>query len=243
MPNRIIKESIHESEKVNRMTDFQFRLWVNLIAYVDDYGRGDARPAIIKGKCFPLRERLTNADIDAALRALAGIGCVSLYEVDGRPYLCFPHWESHQRIRNKMSKFPAPQECESDCSDNHTVDSNFPQSAASCGETRLESNPIRIQNPNPNPNPNPKDARAREAFAAFWSAYPKKVGKPAAERAFKKVKEADYPLLLPAIEQHKRSKQWQKNDAEFIPNPSTWLNQERWNDTLPQGGVDFMDLV
>lgn len=228
MPNRIIKESIHESEKVNRMTDFQFRLWVNLIAYVDDYGRGDARPAIIKGKCFPLRERLTNADINAALTGLAGIGCVSLYEVDGKPYLYFPNWESHQRVRNKVSKFPAPQE-----------------SAASRGE--LPQVAARIQS-NPNPESesriqNPKDTRVREAFGAFWSAYPKKVGKPAAERAFKKIKESDYPLLLPAIEQHKRSKQWQKNDGEFIPNPATWLNQERWNDTLPQGNVDFMDLV
>ena len=91
MPNRIIKESIHVSEKVNRLTDFQFRLWVNLITYVDDYGRGDARPAVIKGTCFPLRERLTNKDIEAALHGLADIGCVVLYKVDGKPYLCFPN--------------------------------------------------------------------------------------------------------------------------------------------------------
>lgn len=108
MPDRIIKEAIHESEDVNKMTDFQFRLWVNLIAYVDDYGRGDARPAVIKGNCFPLRERLTNADIDAALKALAGIGCIALYEVDGKSYLCFPTWESHQDVRDKKSLFPPP---------------------------------------------------------------------------------------------------------------------------------------
>ena len=108
MPNRIIKESIHTSESVNAMTDFQFRLWVSLITYVDDYGRGDARPAVIKGTCFPLRDRLTAKDIDAALQALAGIGCVGLYTVDGKPYLYFPTWESHQSIRNKKSKYPAP---------------------------------------------------------------------------------------------------------------------------------------
>lgn len=90
------------------MTDFQFRLWVSLITYVDDYGRGDARPAIIKGACFPLRERLTNKDIDAALAGLAGLGCVGLYQVDGKPFLYFPNWEKHQSIRNKRSKFPEP---------------------------------------------------------------------------------------------------------------------------------------
>lgn len=110
MPSRLIKESIHLSEKVSALTDFQFRLWVNLITYVDDYGRGDARPAVIKGACFPLRERVTQKDIDAALAGLAGAGCVGLYTVDGKPYLYFPNWEKHQSIRNKRSKFPAPPE-------------------------------------------------------------------------------------------------------------------------------------
>ena len=124
VPNRLIKSSIHESDKVNRMSDFQFRLWVNLITYVDDYGRGDARPAVIKGNCFPLRERLTAKDIEAALNALAGIGCVSLYEVDGKPYLCFPNWESHQSIRNKKSRFPAP---DSACTQLQAIESNCMQ--------------------------------------------------------------------------------------------------------------------
>lgn len=153
MPNRIIKESIHDSEDVNKMTDFQFRLWVNLIAYVDDYGRGDARPAIIKGKCFPLRDRLTNADINAALKALAGIGCIDLYEVDGKPYLCFPTWESHQRIRQKVSKYPAP-----------PGNDSSPRDAASCGELPQDAARIRIQNPNPESNTNICDAKPRKQF-------------------------------------------------------------------------------
>lgn len=108
MPNRMIKAAIHESEDVSRMTDFQFRLWVNLITYVDDHGRGDARPAIIKGNCFPLRERVTLKDISDALSALAGMGCISLYDVDGKSYLCFPTWDKHQKTRSDTSKYPAP---------------------------------------------------------------------------------------------------------------------------------------
>nr|DAO93909.1 MAG TPA: replisome organizer [Bacteriophage sp.] len=152
MPNRIIKESIHTSEDVNRMTDFQFRLWISLITYVDDYGRGDARPAIIKGACFPLRDRITNKDIDAALRDLAGIGCVSLYEVDGKPYLYFPTWESHQRIQTKKSRFPAPPHGEP------------PLSTVNHGEPPPESNP----NPNTNTNTNPKEsAPTRHAHGQY----------------------------------------------------------------------------
>ena len=153
MPNRMIKDSIHDSEKVNAMSDFQFRLWINLITYVDDYGRGDARPAIIKGKCFPLRERLTNKDIDVALAGLAGIGCIVLYEVDGRPYLCFPNWEKHQSIRNKRSKFPAP-------------DGQLQSIAINCNQ--LQSNvPVIQVEVESKPNSNPKcvtHTRTRETI-------------------------------------------------------------------------------
>lgn len=141
MPNRIIKESIHTSEDVNMMTDFQFRLWVSLITYVDDFGRGDARPAIIKGSCFPLRDRITNKDIEAALRALAGIGCVSLYEVDGKPYLYFPTWESHQTVRNQKSKYPAPAEGQQ----LQAIESNCKQLKANAPVIQSESE----SNPNP----------------------------------------------------------------------------------------------
>lgn len=123
MPNRIIKESMCSSEKIAGLTDFEFRLWIGLITQADDAGRGDARPAIIKGRVFPFRERLSIKDIDAALQVLAAKGCVSLYTVDGKPYFLFPGWVKHQRVRDCKPKYPEPAE-------NHIP----PQFAASCGE-------------------------------------------------------------------------------------------------------------
>ncbi|MBO7253128.1 MAG: hypothetical protein J6V25_10945 [Oscillospiraceae bacterium] len=154
MPNRIIKESIARSEKISGLTDFQFRLWVHLITYVDDFGRGDARAAIIKGACFPFRERLANKDIEKGIAELADAGCVGLYKVDGKPYLYLPNWDEHQRVRNKVSKFPSPEDADENT---HLT--------ASCGE--LLQDAARIQNPNPesriqNPNPESKPAHVRE---------------------------------------------------------------------------------
>lgn len=154
MPNRIIKDSIHTSERLNALSDFQFRLWVSLITYVDDFGRGDARPAVIRGTCFPLRDRITNRDIEAALTTLAGAGCVSLYNVDGKPYLYFPNWESHQSIRNKRSRFPAPEAC----AHLQSIEINCNQSQANA--------PVIQSNPNPNPKENPNSARASGARSA-----------------------------------------------------------------------------
>lgn len=108
MPNRIIKESIRTSKSVNQMTDFQFRLWIYLITYVDDYGRGSADPELLKGLVFPRMKRVREQDIASALAELAGKGAILLYEVDGEPLFYFPNWSEHQRIQTKRSKFPDP---------------------------------------------------------------------------------------------------------------------------------------
>jgi hypothetical protein len=150
VPNRIIKESLCTSEKISDLTDFEFRLWIGLITQADDAGRGDARPAIIKGRIFPLRERVTARDIDASLHALAAKGCVSLYTVGGKPYFWFPGWADHQRVRDVKPKYPSPEEDELNCTQLKTGFDNPPQIAADCGFNPIQSNP----NPNPNPNTN-----------------------------------------------------------------------------------------
>lgn len=70
-------------------------------------------------------------------------------------------------------------------------------------------------------------------FEKFWSAYPKKVGKQAAKKAFNRVK-VPVETLLTAIERQKCSAQWSKDGGQYIPNPVTWLNQGRWDDELEQ---------
>jgi len=71
-------------------------------------------------------------------------------------------------------------------------------------------------------------------FDEFWKSYPKKVGKGAAESAFKKIKKPKETLrqILQALERQKRSEQWTKENGRFIPNPATYLNQRRWEDEL-----------
>lgn len=71
-----------------------------------------------------------------------------------------------------------------------------------------------------------------DGFLSFWSAYPKKVGKDAAWASWQK-RNGDRPpteSLLTAINAQILSPQWQKEKGQFIPNPSTWINQGRWAD-------------
>lgn len=156
--NRILKESTFTSDKISSLTDFEFRLWVGLILSADDAGRVDARPAIIKGQLFALRDRVSAKDIDASLHALAAKGCVSLYTVGGKPYLWFPSWARHQRIRNVRPKYPSPEDKDA-FGQSAANCGKLPQIAADCGKLRPESNPIQ-SNSNTNSNTNPIEAYA-----------------------------------------------------------------------------------
>ena len=67
-------------------------------------------------------------------------------------------------------------------------------------------------------------------FLEFWEMYPKKVDKKGSFRAFKnipKLKEV-FPGIMAALEIQKQSEQWTKNNGQFIPNPTTYIHQERW---------------
>ncbi|MDC5478011.1 hypothetical protein OHW93_17000 [Acinetobacter baumannii] len=71
-------------------------------------------------------------------------------------------------------------------------------------------------------------------FEEFWEAYPKKQQKKTAFEKFKKINFKKYPFekIMNALEQQKSSSQWLKENGQFIPMPSTWIHQERWNDLL-----------
>jgi hypothetical protein len=69
-------------------------------------------------------------------------------------------------------------------------------------------------------------------FAAFWAAYPEKVGRLKAVESYRQaVARIDGPdppgELLAAVERAKLSRQWLQG---YVPNPATWLNQGRWMD-------------
>ena len=71
-------------------------------------------------------------------------------------------------------------------------------------------------------------------FDEFWSAYPRKVAKPEALKAWIKIKPDAETLaaIMAGLAAAKQSRDWTKDDGQFIPHPATWLNQRRWEDQL-----------
>jgi len=110
VPARVVRGEINASESLSRVSpeaDLTFRA---LIVAVDDFGRFDARPAILKATLFPLRSAFTPEKIMRWVRELAEEGCIDLYEVDARPFLALTGWEKHrgEARRTAKSRYPAP---------------------------------------------------------------------------------------------------------------------------------------
>lgn len=74
-----------------------------------------------------------------------------------------------------------------------------------------------------------------DLFDSFWAEYPKKVGKDDARKSWKKRK-VDQTLadqMIAAVRLQRESQQWKRDGGQYIPNPSTWINQGRWQDEVP----------
>lgn len=142
MPNRVIKESICVSEDIDRLSWFEEVVFYRLLVNCDDYGRYDGRPAVIKGKLFPLKEeRLKTRELVAALNKLAQIGLIAFYEHDGGKFLYVTKWRNHQTPRANKSKYPEPSK--SNCMQMHADDCNGNQPNADVADNRYSINDIR----------------------------------------------------------------------------------------------------
>jgi len=80
-------------------------LFYRLLVTVDDFGRFDARPAMVKSNCFPIKESVTAKHCTSLLAELEKSGLLVVYEVEGKPYLQLCKWDNAPR--SKESKYPA----------------------------------------------------------------------------------------------------------------------------------------
>lgn len=84
-----------------------------------------------------------------------------------------------------------------------------------------------------------------QAFNTFWAEYPKKVNKKGCLKSFIKIKnlKEEMPLIMASLERFKKSKDWLKDNGQFIPYPTTFINQERWKDEQEETRDDQLNKI
>ena len=235
MPNRIIKESVCTSDTIDQMSWFEECFFTRLWTACDDYGRMDARPAILKSKLFPLKDRLSLKDIESALYKLADIGCVMLYERDSKPYLYLPSWEVHQQVRAKRSKYPAPGNAR-----NHMISDDIkcprnPIQSESESESESDARPCATDKRANFPNQTGGEQVYSDGFDTFWAAYPRKSGY--IDRAYQEYlvaidSGATLEEMLSAMEWQR--KEWGAQGGRYTPSAEKWLHNRGWTEKQPE---------
>lgn len=98
-----------------------------------------------------------------------------------------------------------------------------------------DGNADRMRNPMPREKEREreKNTAADAAFETFWAAYPKKIGKGQAVKAWRSAsKRANTAAILSGLDAARATWAAARTETKFIPNPSTWLNGDRWADEI-----------
>lgn len=106
MPNRILREGILESQRVNRLTESEEVFYRRLMSIVDDYGRYEAHPSLLLARLYPLKlNQKGEADVARYLNATTGQRLAFTYQAVGKVFLQLLSFRQQTRSE---SRFPSP---------------------------------------------------------------------------------------------------------------------------------------
>lgn len=222
---RTIKPEFPQSESMGRVSRDARLLFVMLWTIADDSGRLRGNSRMLSSLLFPYDDDARGL-IDGWLAELSSEGCVTVYKVGGDTYVQVCNWLNHQKIdKPSRSKIPPFDESSRILANPREVSS---------GDQRIKDQGSEDHGPKDNTRaPRLPDDR----FDQFWLAYPRKVAKESAAKAWKKLS-PDQPLfdeIMAGLVLAKASSGWTKDSGQFIPHPATWLNGRRWTDRHETG--------
>ncbi len=86
----------------------------------------------------------------------------------------------------------------------------------------------------------PSEQVKPDRFKEFWTAWPNKVAKKEAVKAWKTLKPTSSlaDRILVDVAARSKSKKWLKDGGQFIPHPATYLRGARWEDQAPSVGAN-----
>jgi hypothetical protein len=110
MPTRYLKPGVRDSEAIDVLSPMAELFFYRLLVTVDDFGRYDARPSMLKAQCFPIKESVTSKDCEDLLIELVNSGLVTVYQHEKTRVVQVLKWDNKPRAG--ASKFP---ECGPEC--------------------------------------------------------------------------------------------------------------------------------
>jgi len=245
MRSRNIKPSFFLNSELAETDAFTRLLFIGLWCFADREGRFEWKPKKIHAAIFPYDHQLNIEQMLCNLMSLHLIACH-----DNIGYI--PNFSKHQHPHPHEAKScfpPSPENVQL----NQCHDMVHQCNDMSCNVMKCQAD---IRNPdimNPDTTTPPKNGGESKKikkpqnsfFDIFWAAYPRKVAKADAVKAWNKINpdEILVNLIVTKIDEYKNSNDWLKDDGQFIPYPATWLNKKRWEDEVLPCGCGKQDKL
>ena len=110
---RFITNAMPADKKVNELSDDTSRMALTwLITFADIEGRTYGDPSVVRSMLFPRRQDISVEKMEEYIREWATFGMIIWYESDGDKWICFTHFDKHQkglrRDHEAPSKVPTP---------------------------------------------------------------------------------------------------------------------------------------
>jgi hypothetical protein len=205
-----------DDPKLILLTDKQFRAWFNLCCITSQNGGVLPDAAVIGIKLRVNKER--------ARHIVAELAALGLIDIDKETGKFAPHNWNGRQFQSDVSTDRVKRFREQRRNVSATVSVTPPETET---ETETETDTEPDVSSELCSSENARE-RAPSLFDQFWSAYPHKVGKEAARKAFAAVsrsKRVTFAELSAGLDRYVR-----KTDDRPWCNPATWLNQGRWAD-------------
>jgi hypothetical protein len=227
MPNRVLREQINNSDRVNKLTPEGEVFYRRLISAVDDYGRFDARPSILLATLYPLKlKELNERDIMGWLDECQHNTLIRIYIVEGKHFLELFNLRPIRQA--KKSKYPEPP------AGDRAVPLDLSALAGTNGHAKKKKKAEEEKTP------------LSSGFMKFWSVWPnhfrKTTPEVAASRWNSMKLEARTNEICGKVEDWKLSNSWIQQQGQFIPAPEVWLNKRQFDAPSPPPMAGQMDL-
>ena len=230
---RSTKPEFYRSKTIGELSWSDRHVLKALESYVDDNGVGKDDVALFAADAFP-RDMFRNApetlrSLSEALERFHDLHLIVRYQSDGEDLLYIDRWAERQRIdKPTRGRFRRPDgTLEYAEAVNREAYRNPPEDCR---------NPPEIFAPGTGEQGNrgtgentPSSTDVDGDFAEWYDLYPRKVGKQAAIKAYRRARKvADADTLLAGL--RSQLPKLAGSEERFRPHPATWLNEGRWED-------------
>lgn len=230
--SRNIKPAFFKNEFLAEAEPFARLLFIGLWTLADKNGILEYRPKRIKAELFPYDD---DFDVNRCLTVIERLGFIHVLEGESKEWIHIKNFTKHQRPHHtENTSNPDPKSMIIKCSNDLTVTQPL-SNGVTCPDSlnlipdSLNTDSLHKENPS-----RKQKKEKRERFEDWYQHYPLKKSKAAALKSWERQNLDERADELIPILAKQKSLDRQYQPGGFIKHPSTYLNQQCWNDEIEE---------